>query len=95
MVAFGQILRKEGNRAHLARLIVAPAVRGQGYGRALCLRLMQRARQDPAPLESFSLNVYPENAVALTLYRSLGFAEWERGEAGVMMRAGPDVAGTD
>jgi ribosomal protein S18 acetylase RimI-like enzyme len=89
IAAFGQILRKEGNRAHLARLIVSPAVRRQGYGRALCLALMRRARQIQVPLESFSLNVYPENTVALHLYRSLGFTACGQGEAGVRMQAAP------
>jgi GNAT superfamily N-acetyltransferase len=34
VIAFGQIVTK-GHRAHLARLIVKPAVRGEGYGTML------------------------------------------------------------
>lgn len=76
LVAFGQLVTKEGERGHLARLIVRPALRGKGHGEALVAALLQRAR-----LESFasvSLNVDATNERAVPLYLKLGFADATR-----------------
>ena len=71
LAGFGQILFREPN-VHLARIIVAPEVRGQGLGRVLCRELMRAALKRHHP-QAFTLNVYPTNTPALALYRSLGF----------------------
>jgi ribosomal protein S18 acetylase RimI-like enzyme len=80
IVGFGQVMHREEDFAHLARIIVAPAHRGQGLGRVLCLELMEVATTF-LPVRAFSLYVYPENTRAHALYRSLGFfdAREERG----------------
>ena len=71
-VAFGQILLKSDGRRHLARIIVAPGERGKGFGRKLCRALIDRALQTGC--RHLTLNVYADNAVAVSLYEKLGFA---------------------
>lgn len=74
--AFGQLVSKPANRAHLARLIVSPERRGEGLGRFLSSHLIEAALSKQT--DSISLNVARENRPALHLYRSLGFAEARR-----------------
>jgi ribosomal protein S18 acetylase RimI-like enzyme len=57
------------------------AARGIGLGRALMLYLHAEARRRDAP--SIRLKVYPDNRVAVELYRSLGYVfadELEKGQ---------------
>lgn len=68
---FGQLIPKEDGRLHMARLITAPSRRGQGLGRRLASQLLDEARARRAA--RVSLNVIPENHVAIALYQSLGF----------------------
>jgi ribosomal-protein-alanine N-acetyltransferase len=76
LLAFGQIVSKSGGRAHLARLIVAPACRGRGLGTRLVKALLDRARTD-AHVRA-SLNVNPANHVAIHVYEKLGFGDAPR-----------------
>jgi ribosomal protein S18 acetylase RimI-like enzyme len=78
LVAFGQIVPKARRRAHLARLIVAPALRGRGLGARLVTALLDRTRQSGHALAS--LNVDPANATAIHLYEKLGFRDASRPE---------------
>ena len=71
--AFGQLLTKENGWLHLARIIVDPAKRGKGYGKLLCVELIQIAIQKG--YQKISLNVYRNNVSALKLYTNLGFRE--------------------
>ena len=73
VVAFGQLIAKCCGRGHLARLIVAPAFRGRGYGESLVRALLERARE--RALEKASLNVNEANARAIALYEKLGFRD--------------------
>jgi [ribosomal protein S18]-alanine N-acetyltransferase len=57
--------------AHLLNITIAPEHQGQGWGRALMLYVIGRARQDQA--ESLWLEVRPSNVVARKLYDSMGF----------------------
>ena len=75
VVAFGQIIGKK-HRAHLARLIVEPSVRGRGYGRLLVQGLLQRVRQ--GTIDRVSLNVHASNVRAVSLYLALGFRDVPR-----------------
>jgi hypothetical protein len=43
LVAFGQLLKKEKNHLHLARIIVNPSARKMGYGKLFCHKLLQIA----------------------------------------------------
>ncbi|WP_289828528.1 GNAT family N-acetyltransferase [Crenobacter oryzisoli] len=70
-IGFGQLLERGPGRLHLARILIDPARRGQGGGRALVAGLVEQARQRKA--ESATLNVYRWNPAARTLYQSLGF----------------------
>ena len=72
IIGFGQILRRDDNVLHLARLIVDPALRGQGVGRNLCIALMEMGASKHQ-VEYFTLNVYESNKAAVHLYQSLGF----------------------
>lgn len=53
---------------------VAATHRGRGIGRALVASLLQQAADGPV-LRKVSLAVFADNAPAIALYRSLGFAE--------------------
>ncbi len=74
LVGFGQVRYREQTYGHLARIIVSPSHRGLGLGRALCAALMQEAPR-LHPIKGYSLYVFPDNARAIALYRSLGFVE--------------------
>ena len=83
VVGFGQVLFREGNVLHLARLIVDPGLRGQGVGRDLCVALMDIGSANQ-PAEYVTLNVYESNRAAVRLYQSLGFEIKERGDSGAL-----------
>ena len=78
IVAFGQIVPKSRRRAHLARLIVAPAWRGRGVGARLVAALLETTRASGNSI--VSLNVDPANATAIHLYEKLGFSDAPRPE---------------
>ncbi len=69
--AFGQLLSKQRDMLHMARIIVAPENRGKGYGRQICTDLIQIGRERNA--RALTLNAYRENLVGIRLYRGLGF----------------------
>lgn len=71
--AFGQYYLRLG-RCHLARLVVAPALRAQGIGGTLIRELCDRGCLELGT-DSCSLFVLADNAPARQLYRRLGFAE--------------------
>jgi [ribosomal protein S18]-alanine N-acetyltransferase len=73
LVAFGQLVVKESQRGHLARLIVSPARRGKGFGEALVHALLDRARAEGC--RRLSLNVNRSNIPAMKLYARLGFQD--------------------
>lgn len=61
----------EGYEVPSLGIAIHPAARGLGLGRALMLYLHAEARRRGAP--RIRLKVYPENTVAVELYRSLGY----------------------
>lgn len=73
LVAFGQLIRKSAQRFHAACIIIAPHLRGRGFGRKLCQALIDRAVE--LKYHQISLNVYKDNPAAINLYKSLGFCE--------------------
>jgi ribosomal protein S18 acetylase RimI-like enzyme len=75
LVGFGQVRFREQTYGHLARIIVSPQERGRGFGRILCTALMREARRLHPAIAGYSLYVFPDNLNAITLYRSLGFAD--------------------
>jgi ribosomal protein S18 acetylase RimI-like enzyme len=70
-VAFGQIYERLG-RINLARLVVSPALRGQGVGKRLIGGLLAAGREI-YDSSGFSLFVYRDNQPALRCYQSMGF----------------------
>lgn len=60
-----------GQRAHLARLAVHPAVQGKGAGRALLNDLFQNITY--AGISKLSVNTQSDNQVSLSLYQRMGF----------------------
>lgn len=84
----GQLLLREDGVLHLARLIVDPALRGQGVGRALCVALVEQGASQHH-VSSFTLNVYESNTAAFRLYQALGFVEKGRGDSGALAMIKP------
>ncbi|MFJ9736990.1 GNAT family N-acetyltransferase [Streptomyces sp. NPDC101166] len=80
LVGLGYWLRhaRPTHRPHadLEKIAVAPAAQGRGVGRALTAALVADARA--AGIEVLTLDARGDNAGALHLYRSLGFAEYGR-----------------
>jgi len=79
-----------GDEIHILNLAVHPQARGSGAGRALVQHIVDDARAHGAV--SVSLEVRPENASALALYRRMGFGQiglrknyYARGEDAVIM----------
>ena len=60
-----------GQRAHLARLAVHPAVQGKGAGRALLSDLFTHLTH--AGIPRLSVNTQSDNQVSLSLYQRMGF----------------------
>jgi ribosomal protein S18 acetylase RimI-like enzyme len=73
LLAFGQVIKKDDGRSHLARIITNPAYRGHGFGRIICSYLVDYAFE--LGNGKVSLNVYRDNVAALRMYESLGFRE--------------------
>lgn len=70
--ACGQFAR-EGDLVGLYDVFTAPAARGRGLSRALCARLLQRARDEGA--RTAYLQVDAANAPARKVYMRLGFQD--------------------
>jgi ribosomal protein S18 acetylase RimI-like enzyme len=81
LCGFGQVYLRAG-RCHLARLAVAPELRGQGLGAQLIHRLMLEGRRRFA-VQECSLFVHTGNPRALALYERLGFRRVPYPEADV------------
>ncbi|WP_159074162.1 GNAT family N-acetyltransferase [Streptomyces dioscori] len=86
-LAYGELwLDAEEDEVELARIIVAPGVRGRGLGRSLVRGLLAEAR--PAGLSEVCMRVHPQNTAALRCYRGAGFepvdaesaASWNTGQ---------------
>ncbi len=71
--AFGQLMSKRSGELHMARIIVDPISRGQGYGRHICTDLIQIACE--RNVRTLTLNVYRDNMVGIRLYMGLGFQD--------------------
>jgi ribosomal-protein-alanine N-acetyltransferase len=67
------ILSLGPQEAHLLNVCVRRDQQGLGYGRALVLHLLERAKARGAGM--IFLEVRPSNVVAVSLYQSLGFNE--------------------
>jgi ribosomal protein S18 acetylase RimI-like enzyme len=81
-IGYGEVwLDAEEDEAELARLLIAPTVRGHGYGRQLVELLTDEARRKG--FFAVWLRVMPENAQAIACYRSAGFVRATESEEAV------------
>ena len=79
-VGYGELwLDEEEDEVELARLIIDPAHRRRGLGRALVAQLIAAA--EATGLSGCLLRVAPDNAAAIALYRAAGFAEVDAARA--------------
>jgi RimJ/RimL family protein N-acetyltransferase len=60
--------------ARLARVAIAPHLRGKGHAASMLRRVIDEAFEHPA-IERVELNVFSHNARAIELYRRLGFRD--------------------
>ena len=74
--AVGLAQRGEPSTGELESVVVRPALRRSGVGRALCAEVLRWAAG--AGAATLELEVRAGNTAALGLYRSLGFAEFAR-----------------
>jgi len=65
------IMSIAAGEAHLLNLCVHPSCQRLGFGRQLLVDALGRARH--AGVATVFLEVRPSNAIAISLYRSLGF----------------------
>lgn len=76
VVAFGQLADKGDGRAHLARIVVAPMARRQGYGEQLVRELLRIAANWGFRIVGLNVNV--DNQAAIRMYTGLGFVFADR-----------------
>jgi ribosomal protein S18 acetylase RimI-like enzyme len=67
------VVRAEADVGRLARVAIAPAARGRGWGRELVGAAIDRAAE--LGFRRLTLKVYVDNEPARRLYRSVGFSE--------------------
>lgn len=65
--------RDDGNW-WIYRLMIDERYQGRGYGRAALEQVIARIRQEPG-CDKIIVSIKPDNTVARTLYRSVGFVE--------------------
>ena len=66
-----QLTTGQGQRAHLARLAVHPAIQGHGAGRALLSDLFGKLTR--TGVTRLSVNTQSDNNASLSLYKKMGF----------------------
>lgn len=67
-----------GERLYYSRLIVKRNERGKGYGEAISLYLLEKAKEKG--YKSVALGVNCDNTAAFNLYKKLGFTIYEEAE---------------
>tara|TARA_B100000959_G_scaffold236430_1_gene255244 strand:- start:32 stop:628 length:597 start_codon:yes stop_codon:yes gene_type:complete len=74
LVAYGELVGKQGGEGILCRVIVEPNLRRQGYGKAFCTELLRLAFKKFRYLH-LTLNAFHFNVPAIRCYKSLGFRQ--------------------
>lgn len=69
---------RPGERLYFSRLIVKRSERGKGYGEAISLYLLSKAKEKG--YKSITLGVDCDNTAAVNLYKKLGFTVYEEAE---------------
>lgn len=89
-VAYGELwVEADEDEAELAHLVVDPARRRQGLGRALALELVAAARG--RGLAHVTLRVRPDNTIGIACYASAGFVR-ESAEDEALFNSGQPAA---
>jgi ribosomal protein S18 acetylase RimI-like enzyme len=83
VLRFRQAIWSRGLECYLAELYVVPALRGQGFGRALMMAAMAEARRRGA--DYMDLGTSEDDVAARRLYESLGFTNRESRPDGPVM----------
>jgi [ribosomal protein S18]-alanine N-acetyltransferase len=84
VIAYGELwLDDDEGEVELARLLLDPARRGRGLGKAFTRALVDRARQEHPDLPHVILRFRPDNVVARRTYAGVGFVELDAEEAAV------------
>jgi len=79
LIGYGELwLDPEEDEVELARLIVAPEHRGQGWGRLLVSLLSDEARR--SGLAGVMLRVVPDNTAAIACYLACGFTRVDQAD---------------
>lgn len=74
LIGYGELwLEADEDEVELARLIVAPKLRGQGHGKRLTQAMMSKA--GATGMATIFLRVTPDNNVAIACYRACGFEQ--------------------
>ena len=72
LIGYGELwLDAQEKEVELARIIIAPGVRGKGYGRILVQLLLPEAVKAGYP--DIFMRVHPDNGIALRCYQRAGF----------------------
>jgi [ribosomal protein S18]-alanine N-acetyltransferase len=80
-IAYGELwLDDDEGEVELARILLDPARRGQGLGKAFTLALVDQARQQHPELPDVILRFRPDNIAARHTYASAGFVELDADE---------------
>ncbi|MGZ8566300.1 MAG: GNAT family N-acetyltransferase [Actinomycetota bacterium] len=89
-VAYGEVWEdREEDEAELARVIVAPSMRGRGLGRTLITMLAVEARR--MGFVDIWVRVEPSNAAALACYGAAGFERTDADEEAAFNTGQPRV----
>lgn len=80
LVAMGALRRSDDRLAEVKRMRVAPEMQRRGYGRAMLLRLEQRARE--LGYSTLHLDTTTRQTAAQAMYRRHGFVEVGRDRHG-------------
>ena len=89
-VAYGEVWEDhEEDEAELARVIVAPSMRGRGLGRTLITMLAAEARR--MGFVDIWVRVVPSNAAALACYGAAGFERTDADEEAAFNAGQPRV----
>jgi ribosomal protein S18 acetylase RimI-like enzyme len=70
-VGHAEMVRESSAVVRLARLAIAPTIRGRGIGRAVMAQLIDKCRE--AGYSLVTLAAHPDNSSAIRAYRTLGF----------------------
>jgi ribosomal-protein-alanine N-acetyltransferase len=68
--------KKNDNHVYISGLVIKPAFQGKGFGRQVLVELLEQIKH----IQRIDLVTHPDNQVALSMYRSLGFIVESRKE---------------